>query len=94
MFFFATMPSFCVFVTCLSFFCDQQSNSPTNLPIEICKRLIIRHLKNPECRTVRIRLLVLLDGRWKAPFLQKNLVPLFAIQKNSIIFVVSKGKQI
>lgn len=72
LFFFRVMPSFCVFAYPYLIFFVQQSNSPTNLPIEISKRLIIRHLQNPACRTVRIRLLVLLDGRWKAPFQQKN----------------------
>ncbi|DBA55813.1 hypothetical protein CBG53_00850 [Porphyromonas gingivalis] len=92
LFFFRNMPSFCVFLSSSSFFFVQQSNSPTNLPIKIRKQLKIKYLQNSACRTVRIRLLVLLVGRWKAPFQQKNLAPLFAIQKNSIIFVVSKGK--
>lgn len=72
LFFFASCRVFVFLPIRTSFFFVQQSNSPTNLPIEISKRLIIRHLQNPACRTVRIRLLVLLDGRWKAPFQQKN----------------------
>ena len=71
MFFFATMPSFCVFAYSYLIFFVQQSNSPTNLPIEIRKQLKMKHLQDSACRTVRIRLLVLLVGRWKAPFQQK-----------------------
>ncbi|DBA55573.1 TPA_asm: hypothetical protein [Porphyromonas phage phage020a_SJD2] len=71
LFFFRNMPSFCVFLPSSSFFFVQQSNSPTNLPIEIRKQLKMKYLQDSACRTVRIRLLVLLVGRWKAPFLQK-----------------------
>ncbi|DBA55701.1 TPA_asm: hypothetical protein [Porphyromonas phage phage022a_WW2931] len=71
LFFFRNMPSFCVFLSSSSFFFVQQSNSPTDLSIEICKQLKIKYLQNLACRTVRIRLLVLLVGRWKAPSQQK-----------------------
>ena len=71
MLFFCNMPSFCVFAYSTSFFFVQQSNSPTNLSVEIRKKLKIRYLQNSACRMEWIRLLVLLDGRWKAPFQQK-----------------------
>lgn len=72
LFFFRTMPSFYVFAASYLFFFVQQSNSPTNISVEIRKTLKIKCLRNSAGRTVRIRLLVLLDGCWKGAFPTKN----------------------
>lgn len=46
LFFFRTMPSFYVFAASDLFFFVQQSNSPTNMPVEISNPLKIKFLQN------------------------------------------------